>query len=246
MSWLRRITVLLVGVVLLGAVAACTWQGLKPDEAGMQRLYITGDPAHVTDRQIIAATAGRLDSGFFELDIDGLRDAVVSLPWVASAQVQRRWPNGLVVRVREHRPLALWGDGAVLAADGSFFRPAEDERPENLPTLDGPEGTRSKVQQALPKLRGALAPMDARIARLELSARGAWAVTLASGLELRLGRNDIYSRVARFATRGPSAIGDALSSAAYVDLRYVNGFVVGGKRTAPDEASKEAKDEQAA
>lgn len=240
MRWLRGVISLLAGLALLGAAAACTWQGLKPDGNGMQRLYIAGSPAHVEDREVIAATAGHLGAGFFDLDIEALRDAVVALPWVAGAQVHRRWPDGVVVQVREHQPVALWGDAELLAADGSVFRPPEGELPEDLPRLAGPDNARHKLRARLPELREALAPMAREVARVRLSPRGAWTVTLAGGLDLRLGRSRIVERAARFAARGPAAIGEALTTADYVDLRYDNGFAVGGTQAAPNKASKES------
>lgn len=231
MPWPKALVSGFLGLALLGTAAACTWQGLRPEDTDMQRLYIVGSPGHVEDQAIIAVLSKHLQAGFFELDLDALRDAVVALPWVAGARVYRRWPDGLVVRVREHRPVALWGQTMVLAADGSLFRPPDGELPTGLPTLTGPEQSQEGMWQFLPELRQALAPMQVDFARVELSERGAWTVTLANGLELRLGRSEMIERAARFATFGPAAIGAALATAGYVDLRYDNGFAVGGERS---------------
>lgn len=232
MGWSRTAAGGMLGLALLATAAACTWQGLQPSEAGMQRLYIVGSPQHVDDREIIAAARKYLDSGFFDVDIKALKQAVETLPWVAQAQIYRHWPSGLIIKVREHQPVAVWGDSAVLAKDGSVFRPPEGDLPSGLPTLVGPERAREEMWKKLSALRKALAPLDASIARVDLSRRGSWSVVLADGLELRLGRMHIIHRAERFAAYGPAAIGDALATAGYVDLRYDNGFAVGGTRAA--------------
>lgn len=244
MRWLSSLLAPAIGLALLGGAAACTWQGLKPEAQGAKRLYIAGDPVHVGDQQIIAAASGYLDAGFFELDIDGLRGAVAALPWVAEASVHRRWPDGIVVRVREHVPIALWGDGAVLAADGSVFRPVGPP-PPGLAQLSGPEGSRTQLREALPRLAAALAPTGADIARLSLNARGSWTVTLDDGLELRLGRRAMVERTERFAEYRPR-IGGKLRTAGYVDLRYADGFAVGGNREEPPADRKDSRDEKPA
>lgn len=246
MTGARAIMAGAFSLMLLSVVSACAWHGLRSGETGMQRLYIIGHAAHVEDREIIAAVHEYLDAGFFELKVKAIKASVAALPWVAEVHIGRRWPSGLVVRVREHRAVALWGQTGVLAADGTTFHPGERELPQGLPTLVGPQRAREKMSRLLPKLQKVLAPLEAGIARVHLAARGAWTVTLANGLALRLGRDHVIERALRFATFGPQAIGAALATAGYVDLRYDNGFAVGGKRTASKTALKEEKDEQAA
>lgn len=237
MHWIKTITVWLLVVSLLLAGGACAWHGFKTDAGGLQRLYIAGAAEHVTDKEIIAALETYLGATYFELDIPAMRRAVLALPWVAAVRIEPQWPDGVLVRVREHQALARWRGRAVLARDGSLFRPPADELPANLPVLAGPEGSSDRLAEALHRFSQALAPMASDIARIELSARGAWTVTLANGLELRLGRDNIYRRARRFAVRGAPAVGEALATAGYVDLRYRHGFAVGGSRAATELAS---------
>jgi cell division protein FtsQ len=87
------------------------------------------------------------------------------------------------------------------------------------------------------------------IAALAVDARGAWTATLADGLQLRLGRTDVEQRMRRFvdfALARPAAK-KALATAGYVDLRYSDGFAVGGSRaTHPAKTHQEKMDEQTA
>ena len=42
-------------------------------------------------------------------------NSFAALPWLADVSVSRHWPDGVVVRITEHRPVALWGEDGVLA-----------------------------------------------------------------------------------------------------------------------------------
>jgi len=51
------------------------------------------------------------------VDVDEARARIEALPWVKSAEVRRVWPDKIVVRIQERRPVALWQmDGAVCRA----------------------------------------------------------------------------------------------------------------------------------
>lgn len=226
----RRLGAVAIGAALAVGVAACTWQGLGRQEDGPRRLYLAGELTRVDDRAIVAAAGPYLETDFFELDLDGLRAAIAEEPWVAAVQVRRRWPNGVVLRVREHRPVALWNDDAVLAADGALFTPRAGEWPAGLPRLSGPAGSQQRLWARLSGLRAALAPAGYDVARLRMDPRGAWEAVLDDGLTLYLGRGEIESRARRFAEYAAPALGDRLADAGYVDLRYDDGFALGGTR----------------
>lgn len=42
------------------------------------------------------------------LDIDAMRERLTALPWIVSAEVERRYPDRLLVTVTEAEPMALW------------------------------------------------------------------------------------------------------------------------------------------
>lgn len=242
-TFMRRAGAGLIGAALMFGAAACTWQGLQPRADGSHRLILAGDLTQVGDRAIVAAASPYLAADFFDLDLDGLREAIAREPWVAAVQVHRRWPDGVVVRVREHRPVALWNGEAVLAAGGALFVPT-GERPAGLPRLSGPDGEAQRLWSRFAGLQEALAPSGRTVAHLRMDPRGAWEVTLDDGLVLRLGRSDIESRARRFAVHAAAAPDGRLADAGYVDLRYDDGFALGRARA--ETADEGGENEQAA
>ena len=54
--------------------------------------------------QIEEVVAPFRGAGFLSVDLDALRAALESIPWVDRARVERRWPNGVRVFITEHVP----------------------------------------------------------------------------------------------------------------------------------------------
>jgi cell division protein FtsQ len=246
---LRRWRDLALGTALVLGVAACTWQGIQAQGSGLRRLYISGRAAHISDARIAALAAPYLSASLYNINLASLQQKLEAQPWLTDVTVSRHWPNGVVVHIAEHQPVALWGAHAVLAADGTVFTPPAATRPSGLIRLHGPDGSGFKVYHEYQDLAAILAGHGAAIAALDLNTRGAWTATLANGLKLRLGRADLAQRMRRFVTFALTrpAAKKALTTAGYVDLRYSNGFAVGGARAAhPAQTHQEQMDEQAA
>jgi len=225
----RRLTLAMVAVLAMVTGAACTLHGLRPDaEPAAWRVHLHGELERIGDRAVIEAARPHLDGGFFETDLDAVVAAVTELPWVSAASVHRRWPDNMVIRVTEHEPAALWGEHAVLARSGAIFRP--QTRPSGLPRLHGPDGSAKRLLAELPAMREALAGTGRTIERLTIDKRGAWRLRTADDLELRLGRDNVEARLRRFTEHGDRVLENQLERAAYVDLRYTDGFAVGGLR----------------
>src|SRR5690349_3906975 len=190
-----------------------------------------------------------LAGNFFTLDLAAARRAFESVPWVRRAIVQRVWPNRLVVRLEEHRPVALWtsevgGDRLVNGQGEVFEANVGDVEDDGLPTLQGPEGSSAHVLALFERLAPVLAPLDARLDALELSARGSWRAELESGAEVQLGRgtdDDVIERAQRFVGTLPQVVARYQRPLEYADLRHHDGYAVRLKGvttvTAPAEGS---------
>ena len=59
-------------------------------------------------KDIVGALGAPRGAPLLGLDIDAMRERLAALPWIVSAEVERRYPDRLVVTVKEAEPLALW------------------------------------------------------------------------------------------------------------------------------------------
>ena len=75
----------------------------------LRHLAAEGDVAHLRERAERAARAARVGK-FFSVDLDAVRRAFESLPWVRKVEVRRLWPDRIEVSIEEHVALARWNN----------------------------------------------------------------------------------------------------------------------------------------
>jgi cell division protein FtsQ len=168
-----------------------------------------------------------LETGFFVIDLEEVRNQLLSMPWVANASVKRVWPHKLVILITEQQPIARWQDQQVLTADGQVIKPAEASIPASLPRLFGPQEAYAQVLTNFQHMNKMLSELGLKVVRLELTATGAWSLGLDNGMHLELGQDELLKRVARFVAVYPKMFAQApYGSVEYVDLRYRNAMAV--------------------
>jgi cell division protein FtsQ len=224
---------LVAAFVLVGLGSAVRWAA-RHSAWTLTHITIEGDVAHQNAVTFRAHLASRLTGNFLTLNLAEVKHLFETVPWVRQAVVRRDFPNGLRVTVQEHEAEAWWGEagsGKLLNRQGEVFEANADEaRAEGWPELDGPEGQSRQVLALYRELQGVFGPLDLGIARLELSASGAWKVRLDGGQPVELGRGqpaDLLARARAFVATLTQLTqrygGRAFESA---DLRYPNGYAV--------------------
>lgn len=166
-----------------------------------------------------------VDGGFFSVDLSAVRNVFISLPWVEDVSVRRQWPDQLLVRVIEKKPVVYWGDNAVLSAKGVLFIP-DKKLSENLPYLQGPEGLHKIMFQELARMQAWLLETGLYIQYMSLDERRSWTLKMTDGIELRLGREKMHQRLQRFASVYKNNFQSEARKIKHIDMRYTNGFAV--------------------
>ncbi len=203
-----------------------------PATLPIKAVKIEGRFTHVTTLALQQAVADAATGGFLSVDVDAIRRAALSLPWVHSVGVRRMWPDTLRLTVTEQIAVARWGEWGLMNSDGDVFTPDPASFPPSLPELHGPAGTEDAVLDQYRAMRLSLAPLQLRIARMELDERRAWRLTFNGGMELVLGREQAEARLQRFITIYPALQAAEPPGIARVDMRYSNGFALQRKTNA--------------
>jgi cell division protein FtsQ len=210
----------LAGLLLAGGIL---WRVAQLDNFAVREIRIVGDAAHLTREQVETVAFRHLRGNFFTMDLESARDAFEKLPWVRRVEVSRRWPDRIEFAVEEHRPLARWGESALVNEYGEVFEGASNHR---LPVFSGPEGSAQEVVQRYIDFERTLAVIGRRIEKTDLSRRRAWRLKLDDDTVIELGRDDVDNRLATFVEAYVRSVGQLDISALHVDVRYANGFAI--------------------
>lgn len=214
-------------LLLLGFGAYELAQRLLPyADRPIAKIAVEGDLSYISQQAVQQRIAPFVTASFFSVDLVGMRRELEQMPWIASAEVRRVWPDQVLVRLEEQLPIARWGDESLLNNQGQAFAPKELAHYEHLPQLYGPRRAQQQVMQHYQMLSQMLRPMGFSVARLELRERGSWFLSTAQGIELLLGRDHLVEKMRRFSAIYDKALKEQQANIARIDLRYANGLAV--------------------
>ncbi len=255
----RRLVVLGAALLAMLLAAGGVWLGLgvMPKVAQLlpvrQVVFIsaTGVPLMEIDGDNLKRVADALQTRgalMLQLDLTSLNDSMKQIAWVRDANVRRQFPSTIVVAIEEHKPAAVWGtmidtkpsadepeanlQSTLVNSYGEVFRATmSDERKALLPQFSGPEGTAAEMLEKYAAILAPLGTIARAPAKLTLTARRAWQITLDNGSQLSLGRIESERRLQRFIKTYPQVAGLQRANTD-VDLRYQGGFAIRGDETA--------------
>lgn len=227
-------------LALMVGISVMVWGLVVSFDQPIGKVEVGGQFQRVAPLQIEEVVAPFRGSGFLSVNLDALRAALETIPWVDRARVERKWPNGVRVLITEHVAAARWGESGLMNTRGELFLQDARHVPQELPQLVGPVGTETQVARLYLETYPRLLGVGMRLSRVELDARGAWQLTLGNGVIVRLGRQDVPARLERFITVASPVVAARAPEVSYVDLRYSNGFSVGWN--VPTRVARDAQD----
>jgi cell division protein FtsQ len=225
-GWIRHLAWPLLLLGLGYGTYELSLRALPYADEPIATISVEGDLSYVNQQAVQQRIAPYADASFFSVDLLSMRRELESMPWIASAQVRRVWPDQLVVRLEEQLPIARWGDEALLNNQGEAFAPLELANYPHLPQLYGPKRAQQQVMQQYQVISQMLRPLGFSVARLELRERGSWFLSTGQGIELLLGRDHLVEKMRRFTAIYDKALKEQQTNIARIDLRYANGLAV--------------------
>ena len=161
-----------------------------------------------------------------------MKETFEKLPWVRKAEVRRRWPDALELRLEEHEAVAYWtvsesGEARLVNRQGEVFVAASNA---DMPQFDGPQGSAGWLLARHAEFSSMLQPLGVRLVGLALSAREAWQLQLDNGMTIVLGREQdkspLMERLRRFIAVWPRVHEQIDIDIKTADLRYAGGFAL--------------------
>ncbi len=216
------IALTLVALPIIGVLNGWFAAGRWP----VRQIELRAEYSHVSAEQIRATVQNQLVNGFFAVQLGDVQKAVAELPWVERVEARKRWPDTLQLTVYERQPYARWGADRLISRSGDIFAVPGAESMQGLPQLSGPDERLAEVLAFHAECLREFAGSGLALRAVDLSARGSWRLTLASGALIEIGRVDARPRLQRFLDVWPKLASAASGPPVYVDLRYENGFAL--------------------
>ena len=167
----------------------------------IHHIEVTGDTSFTNVGALEKTLWEKLNGNYFFADLDPMRAAVEEVPWVASAKVERLWPDTIRVEIEKRRPIAIWGGTRLISDRGEIFALKNLDTPEaqGLPSFSGPDAMAHEVVEMYGPLSVTVEKLGAKIRDLSVTDRGSWSVVIEGGdipsTKIELGRNTRDSRV---------------------------------------------------
>jgi len=222
------LTLLLVAPL---ALIIATYQWIQnPENLTIKSVEVTGDFTILDKKQLEPIIESYAKTNLFLLDVKNLEKDIESNPWVHSAALTHVWPNKLIVKIYEQKPVAHWGKFQMLAENGEIIKASMEKQKGELPMLYSPNDKGRNMATGFMKIRKMMKGFPVKLVEFKEDARGSWRIKLENGMTLKIGREHQAKRLKRFMVAYEQSLNEVLDKISVVDLRYTNGFAVKWKK----------------
>jgi cell division protein FtsQ len=193
---------------------------------------------------ILSAVGANRGDPILGIDIAAVRQRLEDLPWIVSASVERRFPDRLVISVKEAAPMALWQRKQKLylvSKNGDVIETANLAKYAKLLIIVGDEAP--KKAQALFDMLDKEPDLRSHVTAAVLVGNRRWNIRMDNDIDVKLpeeGAADAWQRFASLNRQNDLLDKDILA----IDLRVPNRVVVRQAHppeVAPADAKQPAK-----
>lgn len=229
---------LLIAIMLL--TAGGIWLYHSP-YFPIRKIDIQGEITQTNARTIEKIAQDNIHGNIFKADLDLAQKLFEQLPWIEKAEIRRRLPDTVEIKLIEHSVIARWGENALLDKNGKVFQAQFDGE---LPIFEGNTGAENEMIARFALFQQEFNQTHLKIKKLIFTQRSAWSVELNNGLVVYLGREHELERLKKLMLVWLPVIEPQLEQLEYIDMRYRDGFAVKPKKgstTPPSQAANTEK-----
>ena len=232
-EWVRTLAVWARPALITLAVAvvvAAVWRGydwlMQPSTLPIRSITLAGELKYVDPVELQAVLRNELDKGFFSIDLATIKQRLEAMPWIYQVSLRRIWPDRLRITIEEQRPIARWGDKALVNRYGDIFEASPRDTDLALPVILGRRDRRQALIREFNEADAMLYPLGLKLVSLTEDERGDQRLLLANGMRVALGRKHRVERLRRLVASYRGTLQPMIADVSMLDLRYPNGFAV--------------------
>ncbi len=238
-AWLLRGSDMIERTYAISVGKFTNWTNRQFVAAGLtvQHIFVTGR-GETSKSQVLSTIGLQSGQSILEFDPRAARRRLQDLSWVKTAQVERRLPDTIIVRLKERKALALWqhnGRHALIDMSGKIITRRNLGRFAHLPIVVGRRapGTAAQLIEMLSRKPALFAQVQAAV----LVGGRRWDIRLKNGIKVYLPEVETFAAWVRLAQlEAENRIFDR--DVAAIDLRFPDRLVV---RLTPAAAAKKNK-----
>jgi len=204
----------------------------SPTTLPVNKIRVHGAFVNVDEAMLYKAIGAVVAGGYFNVDVEHVREVVEKLAWVDNASVRRVWPDTLSVSVVEQKPIAVSKNNGLINAKGKVFKPLTENKNRSLPVFDANVKLNNMMLEKYSKMNALLKNIKRKISYYRIDARHATTIKLDNGLSIKLGRDAgaPFTRLERFLSIYNKTLKEHVNRIDVVDLRYTNGMAIAWKK----------------
>ncbi|MCK5876020.1 MAG: FtsQ-type POTRA domain-containing protein [Candidatus Marithrix sp.] len=211
------LNVLLIGL-LLSLTTGCLMLIFEPHTLPINMVRIKGQLTNTNLLTLQDTITQQTAGGLLRTDTSKLHLALLALPWIKTTQVDKQWPDTIVIKIQEYLPIAKW-QNKFIDIEGNIV--LAEQKKLNLPKFIVPTEYLHQMIHYYIEFIPLIAGLHIR--EFGYDTLRAWYILLDNGMELWLGNTDIKNRLNRFIKKYPYK---SLGSNSRIDLRYSNGIAI--------------------
>lgn len=205
----------------------------------IKTIQLSGTFQYIDQHEIESTLRPFVGEGFFSLDIQKVRNTLSAKSWAESVSIRRVWPDRVVIKIVEKKPVARWDAKHLLSDKAKIFQ-ANVKQFQDLPKVYGANIKPVLVLNQYYDYARRFLSLDETISEINIDSRGSVGIELANGFNIELGRENVDLKIERLLSIYAQQIRPRRTEIQQLDLRYSNGFAVAWKKEAlidRDEAS---------
>ncbi|HHB93451.1 MAG TPA: FtsQ-type POTRA domain-containing protein [Thioploca sp.] len=208
--------------LLLSLIVGCLLLTIDPHTLPVNTVQIKGELTN-TNLLILQDTISQATvNGFLRTDPTLLNSVLLALPWIETTQVQKIWPDTIIITINEYQPIAKW-ENKLIDIKGNIISLKNTRYDRDLPRFMMSIKHLDEIIYYYMKFVPIIRKAKLDIHEFGYDTFRAWYILLDNGTKLWLGNTNIETRLKRFFKIYPDK---SLGSNSHIDLRYNNGIAI--------------------
>ena len=192
----------------------------------IKKVMVNNRFEHIDKGEIKDIVGKYYTQGFFTISLNEFETELEDLEWVYQANIQRKWPNTLLVNIEEQTPVFRWAEQSLLNKEAAPFFVTDNQHFAYLPKLKGPLGREIFLSKLYVKYNPLFKQLGLTIKSIEEDARYDKLIRLSNGIEINIGKEKVEDKLQRCLRSFAEFNANEIASIASIDLRHSNGFAV--------------------